>query len=225
MIIAFVPARGGSKSIPLKNIKNLCGKPLIYYVLNSLNSVTQIKHVFVATDSNEIKQTVDLFNFRKVTLYDRDPKNAQDMSSTESVMIEFIQKQNFDSNDIFILAQATSPFTRSTDIEEALRIYQNSNTDSLLSCVRITNFFWNEDGTPINYDYNRRPRRQDYKGVLMENGAFYISTVGNILKYQNRLSGKIKVYEMPQYSKFEIDEPNDWIVCEQLMKMYIINSI
>ena len=59
----------------------------------------------------------------------------------------------------------------------------------------------------------------------MENGAFYISTVGNILKYQNRLSGKIKVYEMPQYSKFEIDEPNDWIVCEQLMKMYIINSI
>jgi N-acylneuraminate cytidylyltransferase len=87
---------------------------------------------------------------------------------------------------------------------------------------RTKRFFWNENGTPINYDYKNRPRRQDFDGMLMENGAFYISSIGNIKKYKNRLSGKIAIYEMPEYTAIEIDEEDDWIIAEKLMQKYIL---
>ena len=70
----------------------------------------------------------------------------------------------------------------------------------------------------MNYDYNERPRRQDFPGMLMENGAFYISTIAAISKSKNRLSGKINMYMMPEYTAYEIDEPADWLILEQLHK-------
>jgi N-acylneuraminate cytidylyltransferase len=76
----------------------------------------------------------------------------------------------------------------------------------------------------MNYDYRHRPRRQEFDGMLMENGAFYINTVANILASGNRLSGKIGIYEMPEYTSFEIDEPDDWQVMENLMRKHILHS-
>jgi YrbI family 3-deoxy-D-manno-octulosonate 8-phosphate phosphatase len=90
--------------------------------------------------------------------------------------------------------------------------------------VRNFRFFWNEDGTSKNYDYKNRPRRQDFAGNLMENGAFYINTVTNILASGNRLSGKIGIYEMPEYTATEIDEPDDWAILENLMRKYVLSK-
>lgn len=73
---------------------------------------------------------------------------------------------------------------------------------------------------PVNYNYRNRPRRQDFEGLIAENGACYINTVGNILHDKCRLSGKITAYELPSYTSYEIDEPNDWIIVETLMKYY-----
>ncbi|MDR1982379.1 MAG: hypothetical protein LBQ08_01090, partial [Holosporaceae bacterium] len=134
-VIAFIPVRGGSKSIPHKNIKSFLGKPLVYWVVKAASEVQEIDKVVVATDSDEICNTVAAFDLPKVILYDRDPANAQDTSSTESVMLEYISKANLPDEDVFILLQATSPLTRAQDIEEALRYYRASGKDSLLSCV------------------------------------------------------------------------------------------
>ena len=90
----------------------------------------------------------------------------------------------------------------------------------MLTCVRNYRFFWNEDGSSMNYDYMNRPRRQNFSGMLMENGAFYINTVKNILSNGNRLGGKIGIYEMPEYTATEIDEPDDWMILEKLMYKY-----
>mgnify|MGYP001976747073 CR=1 FL=1 len=90
--------------------------------------------------------------------------------------------------------------------------------DSVLSCVIDKKFTWKEDGTALNYDINKRPRRQDYKGNLIENGAFYISTVTNITTTKNRISGSVGIYKMPSHASVEIDEPLDWLVGEQIMK-------
>ena len=90
--------------------------------------------------------------------------------------------------------------------------------------MRNYRFFWNSDGTSKNYDYKNRPRRQNFDGMLMENGAFYINTVANIKSSGNRLSGKIGIYEMPEYTAAEIDEPDDWIVLENLMRRHILNK-
>ena len=223
-IIAFIPVRGGSKSIPLKNIKKFCGKPLVYWNLKELQSVPAIDQIIVATDSEQIESVVNSFSFSKVIVYRRSVENASDGASTESVMLEYIQYAELAVTDIFMLVQATSPLTERKHFGEALEMYRSGQFDSILTCVRNYRFFWNADGTSKNYDYRNRPRRQDFSGELMENGAFYINTVGNILKYQNRLCGNIGIYEMPQYTAFEVDEPDDWCILESLMRTHILTK-
>jgi len=220
---AFIPVRGGSKSIPLKNIKNFCGKPLVYWSIAALQDCEKINEIIIATDSEEIKNVVKSYDFDKAKIYDRIAENATDTATTESVMLEYINQANLQEKDIFMLVQATSPLTETKHFNEALEIYGQGKYDSMLTCVRNYRFFWNEDGTPKNYDYRNRPRRQNFKGDLMENGAFYINTVGNIVKSKNRLSGKIGIYEMPEYTATEMDEIDDWEILEDLMYKYILS--
>ena len=224
MNIAFIPVRGGSKSIPLKNIKAFCGKPLVYWTILSLQNSINIDRIFVATDCDKIKEIVNNFNFTKVEVYDRDPKNAEDTSSTESVMLEFIYKNNFREDDLFFLVQATSPLTQTEDFDEALKLFKKNKADSLLTCVRTKRFFWDGDANPINYDFKNRPRRQDFYGLFMENGAFYINSIGNIKRYKNRLSGKVSIYEMKEFTAIEIDEEDDWTIAEKMMYKYILSK-
>ena len=225
MNIAFVPARCGSQTIPFKNIKIICGKPLIYWALLALTKSKRIDQIYVATDCDDIKDVVVDFNFEKVQIFDRCDVNASNTASTESVMLEFLDGMNFSEEDLFILVQATTPFTSSDDFDNAINIIKsNSEIDSLLSCVESKRFFWTKDGNAINYNYYKRPLRQDFDGLLMENGAFYINTVENIYKYKNRLSGNIHPYVMPEYTAIEADEEDDWLIIEQLMYKYIINK-
>lgn len=220
--IAFIPVREGSKSIPFKNIKEFCGKPLVYWVINAAQAVKKIDEVIVATDSDKIEEAIKSFNFRKVYTYRRDSKNAQDESSTESVILEYITNKKLPLTTKFILIQATSPLLISEDLEEGLRISESA--DSVVSCVKTKRFFWSSKGQPINYNINSRPRRQDFEGLFMENGAFYINSVKNILNSKNRISGKISISEMPEYTGVEIDEKGDWIIAESLMKQYVLKQ-
>ena len=219
--IAFIPVRGGSKSIPLKNIKLLAGKPLVYWTAAAANNAKCIDRVIIATDSDDIRAAVKKFSdLPKVELYDRDAANATDTASTESVMLEYITKSNLQPNDLFFLIQATSPLLKSEHIDEMFAKMRADSADSALSCVRNKRFFWSPDGQSMNYDYRARPRRQDFDGVLMENGACYINSVANIIRDKNRMSGKIAVYEMPEYTATEIDEPDDFLIIEKLMAKY-----
>ena len=225
MNIALLPARCGSQTIPFKNIKIICGEPLIYWPLLALTKSKSIDQIYVATDCDDIKDVVVDFNFEKVQIFDRCDVNASNTASTESVMLEFLDGMNFSEEDLFILVQATTPFTSSDDFDNAINIIKsNSEIDSLLSCVESKRFFWTKDGNAINYNYYKRPLRQDFDGLLMENGAFYINTVENIYKYKNRLSGNIYPYVMPEYTAIEADEEDDWLIIEQLMYKYIINK-
>ena len=219
-VIAFIPVRGGSKSIPLKNIKPLCGKPLVCWNIEALEACATVDEVVVATDSDEIWKTVESRSYKKTHLYRRSAQNACDTASTESVMLEYIEYAKLAKDELFMLVQATSPLTEAVHFTEALQQYSKGEYDSMLTCVRNYRFFWNEDGSSMNYDYTNRPRRQNFSGMLMENGAFYINTVGNILSNGNRLGGKIGIYEMPEYTATEIDEPDDWMILEKLMRKY-----
>ena len=224
MNIAFVPVRGGSKSIPDKNIKDFCGKPLVYWCLSELEKSRKIDKIIVATDSIKIKKIVLKFNIEKVTVFDRSNENASDSASTESVLLEFLNNNKFQPNDFIVLTQATSPLTISSDIDGALEKLITMGGDSLVSCVRYKRFFWSDEGRPLNYDYRNRPRRQDFDGLLMENGAFYINSVANILKYKTRISGKVLSYEMDDFKYIEIDEEHDWHIAEKLMKFHLKTS-
>lgn len=224
MVIAFIPVRGGSKSIPLKNIKPFCGKPLVCWNIEALEKCRKIDRIVVATDSMEIENVIRERHYSKTEFYRRLPENASDTASTESVMLEYIDAKKISEEIVFVLVQATSPLTQTKHFDEAIAMYESMKYDSILTCVRNKRFFWNVDGTSYNYDYRNRPRRQEFEGMLMENGAFYINTVGNILRDKNRLSGKIGIYEMPECTSIEIDEPDDWTILEQLMKRQMLSK-
>jgi len=215
--IAFIPARCGSKSISMKNIKPFHGKPLIYWVVVALENAQSVDKIVVATDCEEIEICIKQFNLSKTEVYRRKEENAQDTSSTESVMLEYIHQRKLDDEDYFMLVQATSPFTQAHHFEEAIQQLENSDADSLLSCVEFKRFLWQPNGTAFNYDFRNRPRRQDYEGFMLENGAFYINKVLHIKEEGNRLSGDIVIYEMPYYTALELDEPEDWLIGEALM--------
>ena len=161
---------------------------------------------------------MSLVGINDIEIFNRSKRNAQDDSSTESVILEFLAQKNITEESLFFLIQATNPFTQSNDFKMALEKYKSHNYDSLLTCTLSKNFYWSEYGEPSNYDYTNRPRRQDFRGTLVENGAFYINTVKNIKKYQNRLSGNIGTFIMDEISQTEIDEEKDWIIAEHLLK-------
>lgn len=224
MVIAFIPVRGGSKSIPLKNIKPFCGKPLVCWNIEALEKCKEVDEIIVATDSDEIEEVVLSQSYNKTKVYRRSAENACDTASTESVMLEYIHYVQLPEDNVFMLVQATSPLTETIHFTDALEMFGKGEYDSILTCVRNYRFFWNEDGTSMNYDYKNRPRRQNFAGMLMENGAFYINKVGNIIESSNRLSGHIGIYEMPEYTATEIDEPDDWMVLESLMRKHVLSK-
>jgi len=219
-VVAFIPARGESKSIPEKNIKIFCGKPLIFWNLQELQN-SNVDEIIVATDSDKIKSVVNSFNFPKVKIYERSIENTQDTSSTESVMIEYITISNLSDEDVFMLVQATSPFTQTFHFNEGLELFKKH--DSILTCCESKRFSW-KNGEALNYDIYNRPRRQDHKGTLIENGSFYISSVADIKATKNRISGDIGIYKMPEHTYTEIDELEDWIVAESLMKRFVLKN-
>jgi len=183
-IVAFIPLRGGSKSIPLKNIKLINGRPLVYWVLDAAESCNRIDRIVISTDSDEIKTVVENYSSSKILVIKRSKDVSTDQASTESQ-------------------------------------YSTSVADSLLSVVRQKRFIWETVSNyvkPVNYSHNARPRRQEFEGYLVENGAFYITSKERIISSKSRISGNISCYEMPEESYYELDEPNDWEVVESLLK-------
>ena len=226
--VALIPVRGGSKSIPLKNIKNICGQPLVYWVMDAAVDCRYIDKVYISTDSEIIKEKVLEYkqknmnlnrNVEKVKCIGRSESTATDEASTESAMLEFSENYLFDN---IVLIQATSPLLTTADLDNAFKKYLDNKYDSLLSVVEQRRFIWREekDGLvqSVNYNPNNRPRRQEFKGFLVENGAFYITKRELLLSTKTRISGNIGYYIMPEETYFEIDEPSDWSIIESLMR-------
>lgn len=225
MVIAFIPVRGGSKSIPLKNIKELAGKPLVCWSIEELEQVDKVDKIVVSTDSDDIKKVVESKGYKKVEVVGRSEEVSSDTASTESVMLEYIQNSSLKDSDTFMLVQATSPLVHRSGYSYGLNMYETENVDSVLSGVIMDKFLWKYDPhsgsyVPTNYDYENRPRRQDMHidYTYVENGAFYINSVGNIKRDKNRLSGKVGMTVLPKDTLFEIDEPFDWDIVEKLAR-------
>ncbi len=216
-IIALIPLRGGSKSIPYKNIKEIAGHPLAYWVLKAAKESKYVDEVYVSTEDVKIKAAIESLNLG-VIIIDRPEELAADTSSTISVVMDFVGKvKNF---DLFMLMQATSPMTSAEDINMAIEQFFREGCDSLLSGVKEKKFIWTKDGECLNRDpLKDRPRRQDtsFPNIYSENGALYISKKEILEKYHHRLAGKIGVYETPEDAAIDIDELSDWPIAEKLL--------
>jgi len=195
----------------------MLGRPLFSWVLGEA-IFSDLDEVYVFTDDEEVLTFIakEYAWSPKVKGLLRNEENANDTASTESAMLEFANKINFDF-DMLCLLQATSPMTTTATINEAITAMHTENTNSVVSVVKTHRFIWNEEGTPQNYDVFNRPRRQDFKGLLMENGALYLTTKEAFLTSKNRVSGKISLVAMPEETLHEIDTLSDWTIIENLL--------
>ena len=217
--VAFIPVRGGSQSIPKKNIAPLAGRPLVHWVMDAALGCRGIDRVFVASDCAEIRAVAGEIKNPKLFVIDRDPATATNEATTESALLDFSSKYDFDR---VVLIQATSPLLVSDDLEGAFAQLDASGADSMLSVTREHRFIWKRDPQggvrPSNYRPSNRPRRQDWEGELFENGAFYITSKKSLEASRCRLSGVIEAFPMCPESAVELDEPADWGLVEKLLR-------
>ena len=222
--IGIIPLRAGSKGIPGKNKKKILGKPLFTWVLGEA-IFSELDEIYVYTDDKYIIDYIqkEYTWSNKVRVMERSANSATDIASTESAMIEFSQniKHNY---DIICLLQATSPLTNRFDINKCIEKIEKEKYDSSLTVVKTKRFIWDDNGNSTNYNYKNRPRRQDFTGVNIENGAVYATTKEQFLNSGIRIGENISVVEMPEDTLIEIDELSDWLIVEKLLENRIRNS-
>ena len=199
--VSLLPARGGSKGIPNKNIAPLNGKPLIYYAIRaSLNSESQ--ETWVSTDNDEIKRVSIECGARVI---DRPAEISKDYSQSEEALLHFCSEVDFDT---LVFIQPTSPLVESTHIDTGIQMM--NEYDSIFSVYKehwVPR--WTKEVNPDGWDVNNRPMRQQMDEKYVENGAFYITKKENLLQSKLRYSGKIGVVEMPLHKSFQIDTEED----------------
>jgi len=223
-IICIIPARGGSKGLPGKNIIDFCGKPLLQWSVEQCYDSKYIKEIFVSTDDSRIEILVDTI-CRKII---RPSNLATDTSSSEDALKHALKVINEEYKqycpiDYVVFLQCTSPVRLTSDIDNALEMIIKEEADSLMS---VSPFFhlcaWtkHEDGsfTPLGHDLDNRKPRQVTDHNFFDNGSIYIFKPEILEKYNNRLGGKIVLYEMPLARGFEIDDEETLNICKVFMK-------
>ncbi len=210
---ALIPLRGGSKSIPRKNIRDLAGRPLCAWVLQAARDSGLFGEIAVSTDDAEIAAVVRAHD-PACRIIDRPAALATDTATTDAVMRHALDHL---AGDVLCTLQATSPLTEAQHLRDAWAQFQREGRDSMVTGVLTGKFIWTLDGTPLNYDPRQRPMRQQFAGSVMENGAFYFTKRELLLREQCRLGGSIGVFVMPPECDTELDEPADWETVARLL--------
>lgn len=212
-IVSLILARGGSKTIPRKNVEKINGYPLIYYTIEA-SKKSNVDDTWVSTEDEEIKK-LSLNYGAKVM--DRPMELASDSSPSEDCLIHFAENVEF---DLLVFIQPTSPLITFKDINKGIKIMETGEYDSLLSIALANDvLMWDIDKMiPINYELMNRKRKQTRKFFGIETGAFYITTKEALLKSKCRISGKIGYVQIPYWRSFQVDDFDDLEGIEKLMK-------
>ena len=220
--LVVIPARGGSKGVPRKNIKELGGRPLIYYTTEAAREVIEDNHIIVSTDDEEIKNVVEKSGLRVPFL--RPKELATDEAGTQEVLLHTIEfsEQNGYFPDTLILLQPTSPFRTGKHIKEALDLY-HIGLDMVVSVKETKSnpyyvlFEENQDGHLVKSKEGNFNRRQDVPKVWEYNGAIYIINVEYLKSKKISEFTRIKKYVMEEQQSHDIDSLLDWKIAELLL--------
>lgn len=217
-VIAIIPARGGSKRIPRKNLLPFAGKPLVVHSIEDALGARLVHRTIVSTDDAEIAA---VSRAAGAEVIDRPAALAGDTATSESALLhvlDVIHQRGEREPDLVVFLQCTSPEREPADIDAAIALLERAGADSLLSATRSRRYLWHmQDGNavPFNYDYRKRWREQDFPEQFMENGSIYVFRPSVLRAGNNRLGGRIVIYEMNEESKLQIDVPEDLSVRPQ----------
>ena len=210
--VALLPLRGGSRGIPGKNIRQFLDRPLFAWC--STAAIDAGLSLVISTDDDAIRAAVRAHT-PAAQLLDRPADLASDTATTESVIAHALEQVPCEH---MLLLQATSPLTNAQHLLAAIEAYHQGDCRPLVSGTRQHHFHWNDDGTPVNYDPIHRPRRQDWDGSFVENGAFYIFSRTHFEHTQTRCAPPCTLFAMESIHAIELDTPEDWRRLEQQVR-------
>ena len=220
-ILCIIPIRSNSKGLKNKNILKFGKNPLVVNTAKCAINSKIFKDIVIAYDSENYKKTINKYiKHQSLKFFKRSKKSSTANSSSEVVINEVLKK--FQNYDLIYLMQTTSQFTKPSDIIDSLKKFKIEKLDCLFSAYSTKKFIWIKNKNyflPINYDFKKRPMRQKNKKYVCENGAFYIFKRKGFLKHNNRMFGKIGVFEFPEYRSIEIDNNDDYRVAKKILKL------
>jgi CMP-N,N'-diacetyllegionaminic acid synthase len=221
--LAVIAARGGSKGIPLKNLLNICGKPLIAWTVMQAAAARGVDVVAVSSDSDNILAAAEAAGAVGVR---RPDAISGDLDSSESAWLHALDSLDgkLGPFERIVALQATSPIREPSDIEQALQTFEREKLDSLLSVCEVEDYFnWRIGASgpeAINYDFRNRRMRQQIDKRYLENGSFYVFIPSLLREQKNRLGGKIGFHLMERHKMFQIDRTEDVKLCAAIMQSY-----
>lgn len=221
-VLAIIPARGGSKGIPLKNIRLVDGKPLLAYTIDDARRSRLITRVVVSTDHPDIANVAGKHGAEVIW---RPPEISHDRADSESALLhtlDYLKQVEGYEPQLVVFLQATSPLRAPDSIDRAIAELDGKQADSLFSSCPVHGFVWRQEAerlVSITYDYQRRQRRQNAPQDLIENGSIYVFKPWVLREFNNRLGGRIANYVMDPIYSFQIDEPRDLALTEQLLTL------
>ncbi len=221
-VLAIIPARGGSKGIPRKNIIVVAGHPLIAWTIMEAQKSDYISKIVVSTDDIEISRVAQSYGSEVVS---RPSGISGDKSSSEYALLhalEYLKVNQSYFPDLVVFLQCTSPLTSSQDIDLAIEQLQNHQADVVFSATPTHAFLWRieADGVAVGVNHNllHRPMRQEMGREYKETGAFYVIRTKGLVEHQHRFFGKVMLYEVPPERSLDIDEQWEVLVTETLLK-------
>jgi N-acylneuraminate cytidylyltransferase len=217
-VIAVIPARGGSKGVPGKNVQPVGGIPLIARAVNAANAATLIDTVYVSTDDAAIAAATRAAGGEVI---DRPADIAGDTASSEAALLHALKSLDAQP-DILVFIQATSPFIEPADLDAAVARVRAGTEDVVFAAKKSHVFIWREtpDGADgVNHDKSFRLRRQDSEPQFAETGAFYVMRVDGFLEREFRFFGRVGIQEVPELTAVEIDSHDDLAMVRALAQI------
>jgi CMP-N-acetylneuraminic acid synthetase len=221
-ILAVIPARGGSKGIPGKNLRPVGGAPLIAHTLRAARAARHVNRTVVSTDSPEIAAAARAEGAEAVM---RPADISGDTASSESALLhvlgELARTEGY-RPDLLVFLQCTSPLTTAGDIDGTVDTLVREQADTALAVAPFHYFLWQRDAagpaTGINHDKARRLRRQDREAQYVETGAVYVMRAAGFLEHRHRFFGRTVLHVTPADRCLEIDEPADLVAAEAALR-------
>ncbi|WP_203136369.1 acylneuraminate cytidylyltransferase [Microbacterium sp. JZ31] len=218
-VVAIIPARGGSKGVPRKNVLPVAGVPLVARAVTSALRSGSVDHVYVSTDDTEIAAVATAAG---ASVIHRPAEIAGDTASSESAILHAMDEIEAGGVAIstVVFLQATSPFIPAEGIAEAVELVDGGGFDSAFSAFETYGFLWRRgaEGTAeaINHQAHHRPRRQDREPHYLETGAFYVFSAAGFRAAGHRFFGRIGIVEVPERSAIEIDDATQFAMAGAL---------
>lgn len=218
--LAIIPARGGSKGIPRKNVLPLAGKPLLAYNIEAARASRFVTRLVVSTDDAEIAEVARRYGAEVVR---RPEAISGDAAGSESALLhalEHLAETEDYRPDVLVFLQCTSPLTRAEDIDGTVQAMLEEQAETALAVIPFHYFLWRpgEQGAEgINHDKRFRPLRQEREPQYLETGAVYVMRVPGFLQARHRFFGRTAMHVMPAERRLEIDDPVDFRIAEALL--------